>query len=111
MSTALSRNHGLAPAEAHGLVISYLRDVFKYPDKQVVQFADLLIRTVQEPDFQPTLKAICHRGVNGYAFLKQGQIDRLRQDLEDLLGILTLELAEPVFVPRSLTSLTMPISN
>jgi hypothetical protein len=96
MAFALGQDHHLSPPEVHGLTISYLRDVFKYGDMQVVQFSDLLIQATASPSPQPKLKAIGHRGIDGYVLLKQKQIDRLREDLQDLLGLARIAQAPAV---------------
>lgn len=96
MTFALGKQHGLAPVEVHGLVMSYLRDVFHYADLQVVQFSELLIQATANPSPNPKLNAIGHRGIDGYFLLKEGKIDRLREDLHDLLGIAKKPAAKAV---------------
>jgi hypothetical protein len=95
MNFAMGMQNRLGPPQVHALAISYLVDTFRYTDQQAVQFAQLMINATAKDSPHPTLKAIGHRGIDGHALLKQGQTDRLREDLQDLLGIARSPAAKP----------------
>jgi hypothetical protein len=78
----------------HATAVTLLREEVGYSPDSAARFAEELIRVASDPKYHDTLYAILHRGVDGHAQWRSGNLTDLQANLRNVCEIVRTHAGE-----------------